>query len=118
MIKMHKSFKEILFSKISYLELFTRLFVFSVLFIFLSCLNIFLYVGQFGAGASSGPENHPVTAVIYGIYPLIGVFATCIFLMVKNYKVQQYEYVKIYIIVIIMTIVLYLFLGNILSDLF
>lgn len=102
---MHKSFKEILFSKISYLELFTRLFVFSVLFIFLFFLSVFLCLSQFGAGASSEPV---IIDIIYNICPFIAVGAICIFLMVKNYKGQRYDDVKIYIIVFIVIIVLYL----------
>ncbi len=98
-------FKQILLSRISYLELFTRLFVFLVLFIFLAFLSIFLSLGQFGAGESSEPA---ITDIIYNICPLIIVGSICIFLMVKNYKIQRYDDVKISSIVFIVIIVLYL----------
>lgn len=111
-------FKPILLSKISYLHLFIRLIIFSTLFIFLFYLNIFFYWMQFGEGASSASEYHPIAIIVYDIYPLVIFSALCIFLAFKNYKVQEYGYVKTYAIIIITIIVLYVLRNTILTDLF
>ena len=115
---MQSAFKQILFSKVSYWGLFTRLLVFSFLLLFLFYLNIFLYWMQFGEGASSALQYHPIATILYDVYPLVVISALCIFSGFKNYKIQKYGYVKIYIIVIITTIVLYVLKNTIMITLF
>ena len=100
-------FKRISSSKTPYLHLFLGL-IFSVgLLILLLFLRLFIYWFQFGEGESSSPEYHQIAIVLYNSIPLLIVIAIQLFLIFKNYKVQNLSYVKSYCILIITTVILY-----------
>jgi hypothetical protein len=101
-----KNLKKILKAKLSFWHLFVGLVLCSF-YILLICFSQIIYVGIFGAGASSESQNHLVAMAIISISPLLIMLSVYTFLSFRSFKLDKFSEVKFYVIIALMTILLY-----------